>query len=68
MPRSCGFFAEDGGLYGNIVNFQLAFLKQIIFVLCLLRIQIQVDLPLIFQAVNGDSIALTTAKIRCRST
>ncbi len=26
IPRSCGFFAEDGGLYENIANFQRAFL------------------------------------------
>jgi hypothetical protein len=37
-------------------------LKQILFISCLLRIQIQVDLPLIFQAVNDDSIALTVGK------
>jgi hypothetical protein len=35
---------------------------------CLLRIQIQVDLPLIFQAVDDDSIAFTAGKIGCRST
>jgi hypothetical protein len=26
MPRSCGFFVEDSGLYENIVNFLPAFL------------------------------------------
>jgi hypothetical protein len=37
-------------------------LNQILFLSCLLRIQIQVDLPLVFQAVNDDSIALTAGK------
>jgi hypothetical protein len=70
MLRSCGFFVEDGGLYENIVNFQLAFLgvlklySQANFIyLVSSQNSNSSNLPLVFQAVHDDdSIALTAEK------
>jgi hypothetical protein len=75
MPRSCGFFAVDGGLYENIVNFQLAFLG-------VLKLYSQANFLYLVSSQNLNSSRSTSDfsscrwwfhsidswKIRCRST
>jgi hypothetical protein len=59
MPRSCGFFVEDGGLYENIVNFQPGFLG-------VLKLYSQANFIYFVSSQNSNSSRFTSDFSSCQ--